>query len=119
MPAGNRLGPEGEGPMTGRRMGYCTGYAQPGFHSASFRNSAMIMVGRGRRCRNYPLERRSFFRYPHESGYSFATDEFEPQPITADEEEHVLTQQASWLKNQLDLINTRLEKLQAKKTAEE
>ncbi len=24
MPAGDRTGPDGQGPMTGRRMGYCT-----------------------------------------------------------------------------------------------
>ena len=41
MPAGDRTGPMGAGPMTGRGMGYCSGYAQPGF----FMNP---MPGRGR-----------------------------------------------------------------------
>ena len=31
MPRGDRTGPYGEGPMTGRRMGYCAGYDHPGF----------------------------------------------------------------------------------------
>ena len=31
MPRGDRTGPAGEGPLTGRRMGYCAGYDHPGF----------------------------------------------------------------------------------------
>ena len=31
MPRGDRTGPMGMGPMTGRRAGYCSGYAAPGF----------------------------------------------------------------------------------------
>ena len=33
MPRGDRTGPAGEGPLTGRRMGYCVGDDQPGFIS--------------------------------------------------------------------------------------
>lgn len=35
MPGGDRTGPGGFGPMTGRRMGFCTGNVQPNF---SYRN---------------------------------------------------------------------------------
>ncbi|MCK4407322.1 MAG: DUF5320 domain-containing protein, partial [Bacteroidales bacterium] len=31
MPGGDKTGPEGFGPMTGRRMGYCVGNDRPGF----------------------------------------------------------------------------------------
>ncbi|MBN1383203.1 MAG: DUF5320 domain-containing protein [Deltaproteobacteria bacterium] len=31
MPRGDRTGPAGMGPMTGRAAGYCAGYAVPGF----------------------------------------------------------------------------------------
>lgn len=31
MPAGDRTGPMGQGPMTGRGAGYCAGYPVPGF----------------------------------------------------------------------------------------
>lgn len=31
MPGGDRTGPEGRGPMTGRRAGLCTGNRRPGF----------------------------------------------------------------------------------------
>jgi len=30
MPAGDRTGPEGGGPRTGRNMGYCSGFDAPG-----------------------------------------------------------------------------------------
>ena len=33
MPRGNKTGPDGEGSMTGRAQGYCTGNNQPGFMS--------------------------------------------------------------------------------------
>lgn len=31
MPRGDRTGPAGMGPMTGRGMGYCAGYNAPGY----------------------------------------------------------------------------------------
>jgi len=31
MPSGNRTGPSGMGPMTGRAAGYCAGYPVPGY----------------------------------------------------------------------------------------
>jgi hypothetical protein len=31
MPAGDRTGPIGQGPVTGRRLGYCAGFDSPGF----------------------------------------------------------------------------------------
>ncbi len=31
MPHGDRTGPRGEGPMTGRGRGYCAGYDAPGY----------------------------------------------------------------------------------------
>ncbi len=31
MPRGDRTGPKGEGPKTGRQMGFCVGNEQPGY----------------------------------------------------------------------------------------
>jgi hypothetical protein len=36
MPWGDRTGPMGEGPMTGRRMGFCSGYSAPGYASRPY-----------------------------------------------------------------------------------
>ncbi len=36
MPRGDGTGPNGMGPMTGRGMGYCAGFAVPGFMNGGF-----------------------------------------------------------------------------------
>jgi len=43
MPRGDRSGPDGYGPRTGRGLGYCNGYDTPGFSRGSGRG-----FGRGR-----------------------------------------------------------------------
>ena len=35
MPGGDRTGPTGRGPMTGRAAGYCAGYGMPGYMNPS------------------------------------------------------------------------------------
>ena len=45
MPTGDGTGPQGEGPMTGRRLGYCAGYSTPGFMNQGFGRGGF---GRGR-----------------------------------------------------------------------
>jgi len=57
MPRGDGTGPRGEGPMTGRGMGYCAGYdvpgvANPGFVRGFDRRGGMGF-GRGRGFRNW------------------------------------------------------------------
>ena len=37
MPRGDRSGPDGYGPRTGRGLGYCNGYDTPGFARGSGR----------------------------------------------------------------------------------
>ncbi|MBN1780235.1 DUF5320 domain-containing protein, partial [bacterium] len=36
MPRGDRTGPAGMGPMTGRAAGFCSGYQVPGFMNRGF-----------------------------------------------------------------------------------
>lgn len=50
MPGGDRTGPTGMGPRTGRAMGYCAGFGQPGFLSgpAMAGWSGRGFFGRGR-----------------------------------------------------------------------
>jgi Family of unknown function (DUF5320) len=49
MPRGDRTGPFGEGPMTGRAAGYCGGHAVAGFASrpTSQRYGPGLGIGRG------------------------------------------------------------------------
>ena len=46
MPAGDKTGPLGQGPMTGRGLGYCAGYNTPGYANPRPRG----FFGRGLRC---------------------------------------------------------------------
>lgn len=76
MPRGDRTGPAGMGPMTGRAAGYCAGYPAPGYMNPysggpglgyGFLNprSASPMPYRGYTpYRSYPAwGRQTFFRY--------------------------------------------------------
>lgn len=52
MPWGDRTGPEGRGPMTGRGLGFCAGYNRPGFVRGVPRGRPRL--GRGRMMRRMP-----------------------------------------------------------------
>lgn len=47
MPRGDRTGPEGRGPMTGRGQGYCSGNKEPGFQDAGPRRGFGFGFGYG------------------------------------------------------------------------
>ncbi len=46
MPGGDRTGPEGRGSMTGRALGYCAGYNNPGY-TKGFPRGRGFGFGRG------------------------------------------------------------------------
>ena len=100
MPRGDRTGPAGMGPGTGRRMGYCAGYDTPGaFNRGGFgmRGGGFGMGrGGGRGFRN------RFFA----TGIPFQN--IEPIP---DLEKNSLKAQAAALKSELQAIEKRLETL--------
>ena len=81
MPQGDGTGPAGQGPMTGRGMGYCAGYDVPRF-------------GRGRgfawRARAMPPQR------------------FQPAVITEEQEKQFLEQELTALKEEMKEIEKRL-----------
>ena len=47
MPRGDRTGPEGKGPMTGRGEGYCSGNEDPGFANEGPRRGGGFGFGLG------------------------------------------------------------------------
>ncbi|MFP4588663.1 MAG: DUF5320 domain-containing protein [Candidatus Bipolaricaulota bacterium] len=47
MPRGDGTGPAGMGPITGRGLGYCAGYATPGFTKGAPRGGGGYGRGRG------------------------------------------------------------------------
>jgi len=118
VPRGDRTGPAGFGPMTGRGLGYCAGNVVPGF---------MVGPGWGRgwgRGRGGAWGRRWGFRagyfgppwgpwtspgwYPGPGAYPA------PYPAYAADlpsEEDVLRREAKALKEQLETVEARLEEL--------
>lgn len=48
MPGGDRTGPQGYGPRTGRGLGYCSGYGRPGYANPPFRRGYGFFGRRGR-----------------------------------------------------------------------
>ena len=47
MPGGDRSGPAGRGPMTGKAAGYCTGYPGPGYANSGYGRGFGRGWGRG------------------------------------------------------------------------
>ena len=82
MPRGDRTGPDGMGPMTGRGLGYCAGYNSPGYtrgYGQGFGRGRGF--GRGYRQeygRRYGFERRSYYPiqdYPEVSEKTYLENE--------------------------------------------
>lgn len=53
MPAGDRSGPKGMGPGTGRGRGYCSGWVAPGWANPAPGRGYYIRGGHGMRARGY------------------------------------------------------------------
>jgi len=97
MPQGDRTGPSGQGPMTGRAMGFCAGFNSPGFMNNSFGRGMNRGFGRGMN--------RGFRR-----GFGFTN--FVPQTkITKEQEKEILNQELKSLKQDTKEIEERLKEL--------
>jgi hypothetical protein len=101
MPGGDRTGPWGAGPRSGRGMGYCSGYNRPGFANLTTSFRGWFGFGRGGGGRGW---RHRFFA-SGVPGWATTT----PEQETAD-----LEAQADWLKGQLDAIHKRIDELASK-----
>ena len=98
MPGGDRTGPLGAGPKTGRGMGYCSGYNLPG--SANQSADPRSRFGSGYRGRGRGWRNRFY-----------ATGIPGWAPPTAEQETANLKAQADSLKAQLEAIQKRIETL--------
>lgn len=109
MPRGDRRGPAGMGPMTGRRMGFCSGYAAPGYASAGFGMGRGWGRGFGRM--------RYAAGFPGWVGYGAGAypQDFAPYPYQGAapgvNEKEVLQNQADILQQQLNAVRQQLENL--------
>jgi len=129
MPGGDRTGPAGQGPMTGRGAGYCSGSAMPGYSNA-YRGRGMGRawgrgggLGMGRAWRRGRWANPGWVDYgpgmyppvapmaaPTAAAYG-AYAPYAPYTPSPGEELDALKQQAQMLKAELDAISGRIEEL--------
>ncbi len=107
MPGFDRTGPEGRGSMTGRGAGYCAGNETPRFANRGFGygRGRGVMRGAGRGF-GFGWERRVAPLYPQY--------DYEPLPLTKEEEIQSLKTQSDQLQKELDSINKRVQELEVK-----
>ncbi|MBC7186731.1 MAG: DUF5320 domain-containing protein [Calditrichaeota bacterium] len=106
MPRGDRTGPMGMGPMSGRAAGYCAGYPTAGYANP-MRAWTWWGGGRGWRHCFYATGLPGWLRF----GRRFWGV---PAPVPEPEvEKQFLTAQADWLQKELEAIKRRLEELEA------
>ena len=109
MPGGDRTGPMGQGPMTGRGAGFCSGNRMSGYAGAGwgrgFRgpSSWNFRGGRGWRNRFYAID-------APVNGRSFQGAYGDPYENSADAELQMLKEQA-------DFINERIKALESASTS--
>ena len=109
MPGGDRTGPIGEGPRTGRGLGICNGNEDPGFTNSrpfswrgrGFRGRRPGFGGRGRRNWFYGTSR---FRWER--------DLYGDPPILNETDVESLKSQAAELQETLQKIQKRLDDLE-------
>ena len=99
MPGGDRTGPEGRGPLTGRGAGYCAGEEVPGYGPARGFGRGFGWGGRGRG-----------FRGRGRGWWGFGP----AVPPSPEEEATALRAQSESLQATLKNINDRLDKLENK-----
>ena len=120
MPAGDRTGPQGMGPRTGRGAGYCAGNDSPGYANQGFGSGYGSGFGRGFGRGTFgrrTFGRRGFRNFHHASGYpgGMGYGAYPPAPMTSEQEQDMLKSQEAWLQEQLDAVQGQLNKDQSKK----
>jgi len=129
MPGGDRTGPAGMGPMTGRAAGFCAGYSVPGYmNPVGGRGYWGWGRGGGRGRRNWfyatglPGWARAGYGWPAWGGavnpYTYGGAPFAPG-LTSQQELDGLKGQAEYLEDSLDGIKKRIDELESQKSNKE
>ncbi len=119
MPGGDRTGPMGMGPMTGRAAGYCAGYGVPGFMNSVPGRGFGMGFGRGRGFGGGGRGWRHMFYATGLPGWMRAGW---PAPVGAapyakpdpEAEREFLKDQSEALQAQLDQVRKRLDEMETK-----
>ncbi|MEW6525335.1 MAG: DUF5320 domain-containing protein [Spirochaetota bacterium] len=109
MPCGDRTGPYGAGPMTGRGAGFCAGYGMPGYANPTGRSGAFCFNrgfgGRGRGFRHwfYATGLPGWMRFGNNAPY---------YQYSKDDEKSFLKKQVEFLSKTIEDLNKRLAELE-------
>jgi len=122
MPMGNRNGPLGQGPRTGRAAGFCAGFGSPGYRNRrpGFRFGCGFRGGRGGRgWRHWLYATGMTGRQSAQSGLA-AVGSAAPaassvgEPADTDPEEQQLCRQLATLQSELATVQQRVRQLETK-----
>jgi hypothetical protein len=126
MPGGDRTGPMGMGPMTGRAAGYCAGYGVPGYMNPMGGRGFGFGFGRGRGrgggrgwrhwyyATGLPGWARAGWGMPGWGAPAWGVPPAAPgQAPTRDVELEALKAQAQYFENSLSEIKSRIEELES------
>ena len=101
MPAGDKTGPDREGPKTGRRAGYCAGFEMPGY---IFRGPG------GMRRRRYGFRRwrrfDGFYGMPPYAGFRGTYPPY--APMSEEDKDKALKAEEDWLLEQLEAVRSQM-----------
>ena len=128
MPRGDRTGPTGAGPMTGRGAGFCAGYDVPGYDNPALgrgfgggRGAGRGFRGGGRGWRNQYYAtglpgwaRGNRMSYPNPEMAPFNPERSESAMRAQPEEIASLKEQTTYLKGVIEDLERRLSELQMK-----
>ena len=118
MPGGDRTGPAGRGPMTGRAAGYCAGYPVPGYANPSGPGYGHGFgygrgFGRGYWGRGRGFWRRDYYPDPYYGPAPYYRDIY-PEPIKGEEKSY-LEDMVKGLEGELKAIKERLQEFSKEK----
>ncbi len=118
MPFGDSTGPAGQGAMTGRGLGYCSGYDSPGYTKSGFggrysgRGRAFGGYGRGGGGRGY----RNWYRATgltgwQRAGYGYpsqANGYYPPAQPTTEEEKGIIEEDKKAIQQEIDILKNEM-----------
>ena len=116
MPRGDRTGPDGMGPMTGRTAGFCAGYGAPGFMSPAGGRGLGYGRGYGRGLgRGFTAGFAGYGRglaWAYGRGWNRSYGYASPVPITPEAGRTSLEWEAAYMEEELKAIRKRLDGLE-------
>ncbi len=116
MPAGDRTGPFGAGPRTGRGLGFCSGAAAPGYTAPGFGRGGRFGAWGFGSCRGGRGWRYWFGGPGWGRAYAWGLPY---GPVTREDEIETLSAQATELEKALKDVRGRLDALRREKSRDE